>query len=114
MMITYTIPIKTVSLANTREHWAVKAKRAKGQRAVARLATLSALHGLKATVDLRISLTRLGKRKMDRDNMIGGLKHVIDGIADALGIDDGSDSLSWEYAQEVGKVYGVRVVIGAR
>ena len=38
-------------------------------------------------------------------------KAVRDGIADALGIDDGDDSLTWEYSQAVGKEYAVEVEI---
>jgi hypothetical protein len=125
-MITYTIPIKTVSESNMREFWAVKAKRARTQRNTARIHSCVAFsrfpmckrsmsHLLtRCKVTLEITLTRIGKRKQDRDNMIGGMKHVIDGIADALEIDDGDERLDWQYKQEIGKTYGVRVEIKAK
>jgi hypothetical protein len=47
---------------------------------------------------------------MDGDNSIGSLKAVRDGVADALGIDDGDPRLTWEYRQETGP-FGVRIYL---
>jgi hypothetical protein len=47
---------------------------------------------------------------MDSDNSIGSLKSVRDGVADALGIDDGDPRLTWEYRQETGP-FGVRIYL---
>jgi hypothetical protein len=101
------LPIKTVSTLNVREHWAVRAKRNKTHRNE----THWACKGLKR-VDppMTITLTRLGKRKLDGDNLQGALKSVRDGVADWLGIDDGDDRLTWVYRQETG-AYGVRIEI---
>lgn len=111
-MISYEIPVKTVSEANSREHWAVRAKRAKLQRGVARLATGSRVGvGVGIYEPTRITLTRIGKRRLDTDNLARALKAVRDGIADALGVDDGDDRLDWQYKQAIGKVYSVQVEI---
>ena len=59
---------------------------------------------------LVVTLTRIGARKLDSDNLARSMKAVRDGIADALGIDDGSDRIEWKYAQEKGK-YAVKVTI---
>ena len=116
-MITFEIPIRTVSEANTREHWAAKAKRAKMQRCVARLLMLSNMtpeisHRLiRCKEPLMIRITQIGKRKLDSDNLARSQKAVRDGIAEAIGIDDGSELLEWEYSQEIGKQYSVKVEI---
>ena len=65
-------------------------------------------------VTLEITLTRVGIRKMDSDNLSGSCKAIRDGIADALEIDDGDERLDWQYRQEVGKVYCVKVEIKAK
>ena len=98
------IPLRTVSTANSREHWAVKAKRTKSEREAAYYATPTGLR-----VPLRVKLTRMGPRKLDTDNLAISLKGVRDGIADKCNIDDGCDLIKFEYAQEKSKQYGVRM-----
>jgi len=49
-------------------------------------------------------------RRMDSDGVASALKAVRDGIADALGIDDGNSRITWIYGQERGE-YSVRVEI---
>lgn len=107
------MPIRTYSEANQREHYMAKARRAKAQRrgAYFLLRRQSAFSKPADGVVIRICLTRLGARRLDKDNLAGSFKHVQDGIADWLGIDDGSPRLSWEYAQETSGKYGVRVCI---
>lgn len=99
------LPIRTVSGLNVREHWAKRAKRVKNERLMAYLMMP------KVEVPCTILLTRCGPRKMDDDNLRGACKAVRDGISEKLGIDDGSDAVRWEYAQEKSKVYGVRVEV---
>ena len=48
-------------------------------------------------------LTRIGPRRLDSDNLAAALKHVRDGVADALGMDDGDPRLVWLYGQRRGK-----------
>lgn len=116
-MISVILPIRTVSEANMREYWHAKAKRAKTQRLFARLAVQSEMNrtGLHSVQPggTSITLTRIGKRMLDCDNLARALKAVRDGVADALGIDDGDKRLVWVYGQEVGKEYGVRIEIMA-
>lgn len=51
-------------------------------------------------------------REMDSDNLAGSMKAVRDGIADALGIDDGdTNRVRWSYSQKRGKWYAVHVTI---
>lgn len=103
------LPFRTVSAANAREHWAIKSRRNKEERTVTKLAVRNSIQKL-----LRITLTRHGPRKLDSDNLAGSFKAVRDGVADALGIDDGSDAVEWVYHQEPSKEYGVTIEISAK
>jgi hypothetical protein len=115
------LPIRVVSEANQREHWAKKASRAKAQRSIVRLAVGAhlrsrSLHG-SALAPVVVSFTRIGPRKLDMDNLAGSFKHVQDGVCDALGIDDGDEArIRFRYGQERrhdrdSDKYGVRILI---
>jgi len=108
-MIEVTIPIKSVSVANLRMHWAVKAKLAKSHRAMARNAMAIASPAAPG-LPLTLVLTRVGPRTLDTDNLASSLKAVRDGIADWLGVDDGSPQIDWQYAQKRGS-YAVEVEV---
>jgi hypothetical protein len=106
--VTFRAPIKLESLANSRLHWARKARIVAGQRAVVKLILAGEdLPALPATV----TLTRVGKRKVDDDNLAYLFKGTRDEVAAAMGVDDGSPLYRWEYRQEIGKEYGVRIEI---
>lgn len=107
----FLIPIRTISEANGREHWRAKANRAKHQREMARMFT--AQWEPLPKPPLTITITRIGVRPLDDDNLATSQKAVRDGIADAIGIDDGDARLSWRYAQRKGKPkeYAVEVEI---
>ena len=112
MKFAFTLSCKLVSLTNAREHWRKRAERAKAQRLAAKIEAIVHLtHGghLLGRGSWVVTITRLGKRKLDDDNLASSAKHVRDGIADALGIDDGDERLRWRYRQETPKPYGVRV-----
>ena len=94
------LPIATVSLANMREHWAVRARRAKQHRQQAYLLT-AALKSLR--LPATVILTRVAPRLLDDDNLRGALKSVRDGIADRLCIDDRDPRVTWRYGQEKGR-----------
>jgi crossover junction endodeoxyribonuclease RusA len=110
-MTEYEIPVRLVSGANLREHWAIKSKRNRLQRDHSRIATIAALRGGIFQPPLTITIERIGKRRLDSDNLAISAKAVRDGIADALGIDDGDPRLDWQYRQSVGRDYTVRVTI---
>ena len=106
-MIRVELRIPAPSTTNLREHWAKRAKRAKGQRGAARLALLPYARELRALAALggviRAELVRVSPRTLDSDNLQGALKAVRDGVADALGLDDGSARYRWEYSQSKGQ-----------
>lgn len=90
---TFEVPVRTVSEANGRDHWRVKAKRARTQRRAA--AALCPGHALPCTV----RMVRLSAGELDDDNLRCALKAVRDGIADRLGVDDRDPRVRWEYGQ---------------
>jgi hypothetical protein len=110
MTISFTIPITTESMSNARLHWAIKAKKVKSQRTATAYRTPSALKALGPL--LVVTLTRIAPRSLDDDNLRGALKGVRDQVATALGVDDRSKLVRWDYGQEKGEA-GVRVVVSA-
>ena len=104
------LPIRTWSEPNLRGHWGRRARRAHKQRETARMLVRAALASLppsKPVCDRKrkstIRLTRLAPRELDSDNLVASMKAVRDGVADALGMDDGDERLRWRYAQRKGK-----------
>lgn len=112
-MTTIEIPIRTYSLQNMRWHWAKKASFAKQQRKDAFLAARAA--GVRSAPNgaFVVRMVRIGKRRLDKDNLASSWKHVQDGIAAAMGIDDGDERIDWQYDQQIGKAYSVIITIGA-
>lgn len=132
MRLEFTLPLRLVSEANERIHWAKKSKRTKLQRATAYQAASSSLRALNVSpsqpvsaqnegtfqvepyLPLWVQITRVAPRSLDTDNLAGACKHVRDGIADALGVDDRHSHLvAYSYSQAKGgaKHYEVRVII---
>lgn len=92
-------PIKTVSEANMREHWAVKNNRKNNQQSL--FSILWRRQKRTVTLPATITFTRYSCKKLDSDNLAGAFKHVRDQLAKMLGIDDGSDQVKWRYGQVV-------------
>ena len=94
------IPIKLASVANLREHWAKKHKRAKSQRQAAALFTrMNRREWMPSLISLTRHYSARGK-EMDSDNLQRACKSVRDGVADGLGILDNDPRVRWEYGQE--------------
>lgn len=115
------IPVRTVSEANSHQHWRVRQRRAKTQRTTAKAVMAVTAGSMPSVAPLRgplvVRLTRIApSRGLDSDNLPPSMKHVRDGIADWLGIDDRDPRVTWTYAQERGspKHYAVRVEIWGR
>lgn len=104
------LPIRVRGL-NAREHWATRHRRVSQERRTTAMALRAV--GVEPIPEgpVWVRLTRVGRRTMDVDNVIGGLKAVRDEIAAALGRDDAPGSgIQWSYAQ-AGGPYSVRVEI---
>jgi hypothetical protein len=101
------LPLRTPSVANLREHWAQKAKRAKQHSALGHFAVA----GFRGTVSV-VLLTRVSPRQLDGDNCANALKAIRDGVAAGLGIDDGDPRVTWIYDQRKGPM-GVEIALYA-
>lgn len=103
--LAFELPIKTVSVLNLREHFRAGLRRKQQQRETVKMALWAPLaayrcHPPSDRRPLRITITRISARGLDSDNLAASQKNVRDGIAMALGVDDGSSLLEWRYAQE--------------
>ena len=104
------LPLRIVSVANRREHWGAKARRAKKHRGDAYLAMCQ--HPVPA-LPCRVTLTRIGPQALDDDNLRSAFKAVRDGIADRLGVPDNDPRVIWCYGQEHGRQYAAQVLVEA-
>jgi len=121
MPIEFSIPGSVPSSSNLREHWAQKAKRVKAQRISANVlarmyVSFYFITAIKsgATVTLTRVYAGRGKPLDNHDNLASSMKPHVDGIANALGLDDGDARLTWLYEQLRGPAPCVRVRIEAR
>lgn len=111
--IEWIIPTKTVSEANSREHWTKKKKRNDIQKSWVRL--FFNKHKPEIGLPCKITLTRLGKKLLDDDNLPVSMKYLRDAIADhifpgqAPGRADGDKRLTWVYFQALSKKTGVKI-----
>ena len=112
-MISVILPIKIVSEANLRQHWRKVAARTRQHRQTARLVLQQYARPMGDGEVFTITLTRVAPRTLDDDNLASGFKAARDGVADWLGIDDGSPRIRWQYAQERGRAgeYAARVCV---
>lgn len=99
---------------NNKPHWAVKGKAVRQARFAARILTRIQFPKGKppgwsgARVD--IAFNPPDRRKRDLQNCISSAKALVDGIADALGIDDSKFQLTYAFGEPV-KGGSVRVEI---
>lgn len=107
MRTTFEVPIRCVNPTNNRQGWkAVYFRGEKQKKAVAVLFPKKV--GPRPYV---VTLTRVGPRKLDSDNVQASLKHIRDQVAACLGVDDGDESLvRWIYEQAKGQ-YAVRIEV---
>lgn len=119
--MTAEVPLRTGGGLNSREHWAVRARRVKEERS-ATWRALAQYLGWARQASVRTHLQRGGRvqvtlvrcspstRPMDDDNVRGSLKAIRDEVAVWLGLDDGNPAVRWEYAQQRAP-WGVRLRI---
>jgi len=113
-MICVRMPIKIVSILNTREHHMARHRRAKAHRSLAYTLLRGTLRKPPAGEPVEILLTRIAQRELDgHDNLTAGFKAAADGVADWLGIDDSNPLLTWRYVQRRGppKQYEAEIVV---
>lgn len=107
------VPVKTVSELNRRDHWRTKDRRRREQQEAAYYAYKGAAKGGRVALPCVVRFLRIGPRKLDSDNLASAMKAVRDTIAQCVGVDDGSESIRFEYDQvAIGeRSYNVKVSI---
>lgn len=107
-LMSISIPIRTVSPLNAREHWRARSRRVKAEREAAQIMLYSQR---RPEIPCSVLLTRVAPSNgLDDDNLLGALKAVRDQVAQWIGVDDRhSDRVSYRYAQRRGP-WAVEVV----
>jgi hypothetical protein len=117
-IVSWQLPIKTASEANSSEHWTKKAKRRRLQKQWIK----AVYHRDRPQIALpaTVALTRIAPRSLDvQDNLPMAFKGIVDALAEMItgnfvpGRADDCKDITWEYHQEKGKPreYAVRIEI---
>lgn len=90
---------------------ALYAKTAKAKKQIADVTlVLNSKLKTKPELPLIITVERVAKGTLDaHDNLPGACKHVVDAIAEWLGVDDSDSRLAWRYAQSKSATIGVAI-----
>lgn len=115
--LTGLIPLKVISAANKREHWAIKHKRDRLQKNTVAM-YLNSYKDL-ITLPCVVKLTRVAPRKLDGDNLQYAFKGIRDAVCSiikpglAAGRADDDERIQIEYMQHSDgpKVYGFKITI---
>lgn len=115
-LLQFVLPLRTVSLTNARTHWAVKANRAKTERATTRsLWQIAKGRELEQSESADVTITRIAPRELDDDNIRAAGKSVRDSLADCLGLrSDRDPRVTWHYKQRKGKPKEYAVLVEVR
>ena len=114
---TLSLPLRTVSASNQREHWAVRAKRNVMERAtVNTMWQIFKCRYLRPGECANVTLTRVAPRPLDgHDNLRSSLKAVVDQLTDCLGLPNDRDGrVEWHYEQRKGKPKEYAVLVEVR
>lgn len=106
------IPMRTVSGMNAREHWRKRAKRVKAEREL--VGWYLGMGKLQKRLPCVVTLTRVGPTNgLDPfDNLPSSLKGAVDQIAEWLGVDDRKDDrVRYVCRQERGPKWLVKIEI---
>lgn len=88
--LTLDLPIRTVSEANSREGWRARGKRKVAQQTEVQVEWLNKFGRRKVNLPCVVTLTRIGPKLLDDDNLVGSFKFIRDQVAKMIGVDDGS------------------------
>lgn len=99
-MTTITLPWPPASLSgHAKGHWRARSGPTAKHREWARLATLAELPAAPVAGDIRIHIRFVPPdRRGDRTNFANRMKAYVDGVADAMGVNDARFLPSYEFA----------------
>lgn len=101
-MTVIVLPFPPSSLSgHAKGHWRAKAEVTRKHRNWARLATMDAkVRGVPEAGDIKVHVRFVPPdRRGDRTNFVNRLKPYLDGVADALGVNDARFLPSYEFAE---------------
>jgi hypothetical protein len=115
--VSFDLPIKTISEANSFEHWGTKHSRHKNQQKI--VTFFLKPHRDKIKLPCKIMLTRLAPKELDKfDNLPMSLKYIVDAICAIItgnytpGQADSDKRISSIACDQIkSKEYGVRIEI---
>jgi hypothetical protein len=116
-MVDVVIPVKLDAWTNLRGHWRTLEKRKTKEKTVT--STVLSYQRL-PPLPIVVTLTRVGPRDLDDDNLPSAFKYVRDTIALVYGTHDGpSAPITWHYSQRRARDdetsrYGFTITIEAR
>jgi len=117
-ILSFSIPMKTVSESNSCEHWSKKNKRHTLQKWLVKKSFLD--HKVELTLPVHVILIRVAPRKLDTaENLPCSFKWIYDAICDNLipglkpGRADSDERITVEFRQEKGapKEYSVKIIL---
>ena len=112
-MIRFTLPWPPKGLSpNARNHWAKTAKLKRAYREACRWQAIGqegAKFDAGAVLSVRLTFHPPDRRKRDWDNLIASMKSGLDGLADALGVDDSRWRISFDVSEQIGGMVKVEV-----
>ena len=96
---------------NVRVHWSRRAKANKAMRKSAFYLTKAANAAVAKNCDIPVSITFFppDRRSRDRDNLLSNCKAYLDGIADALGVNDSRFVPTIRMAEKIGGYVEVQI-----
>lgn len=100
----FTLPFPPAKLSpNARIHWGARARLVEKTRWQAKMLAMSQgarkMDAERLGLDARIIITPPDKHARDFDNMVSSCKALIDGVADAVGVDDSRWDMRFERAE---------------
>ncbi len=126
--IIWELPIKTVSEANSSEHWTKKSQRHRRQQCFVKQLYMKEIQPIE--LPCIVTMIRLGPRILDDDNLASAFKYIRDEISECLipekkgiyvrkdgkiikikGRADSDERIKWQYSQEKSAKYGIRIEI---
>ena len=108
--MTIWLPLWIKTKDNQRGHWSKRSKTSQIERRAAWL-SVHAERSTRPEFPVRVTITRCGPRTLDPTNMGSACKSLIDGIADAYGVDDRDLRWQWDFRQRKQSTYGVEIQI---
>jgi hypothetical protein len=126
--VIWELPIRTISEANSSEHWKQKSQRHRRQQFFVKQLYMKESQAI--TLPCIVTMIRLGPRILDDDNLASAFKYIRDEISECLipekrgvyvrkdgklikikGRADSDPRIKWQYAQEKCPKYGIRIEI---